>query len=39
MISEDIVVKSIKQSLETLRRRIKTLMPTMLCHIGGNGRA
>ena len=34
MISEDIVVKSIKQSLEMLRSRIKTLMPTTLCHIG-----
>src|SRR5216684_4455069 len=34
MISEDVVVKSIKQSLEMLRNRIKTLMPTTLCHIG-----
>ena len=34
MISEDVVVKSITQSLEMLRSRIKTLMPTMLCHIG-----
>ena len=34
MISEDVVVKSIKQSLEMLRSRIKTLMPTTLCHIG-----
>ena len=34
MISEDVVVKSIKQSLETLKSRIKTLMPTTLCHIG-----
>ena len=34
MISEDVVVKSIKQSLEMLKSRIKTLMPTTLCHIG-----
>jgi len=34
MISEDVVAKSIKQSLEMLRNRIKTLMPTTLCHIG-----
>ena len=34
MISEDVAVKSIKQSLEMLRSRIKTLMPTTLCHIG-----
>jgi hypothetical protein len=34
MISEDVVVKSIKQSLEMLRSRIKTLMPTTLCDIG-----
>src|SRR2546425_13275829 len=34
MIRVDVVIKSIKQSLETLRSRIKTLMPTMLCHIG-----
>ena len=34
MISEDVVVTSIKQSLEMLRGRIKTLMPTTLCHIG-----
>ena len=34
MISEDVVVTSIKQSLEMLRSRIKMLMPTMLCHIG-----
>ena len=34
MISEEVVVKSVKQSLEILRSRIKTLMPTTLCHIG-----
>ena len=34
MISEDVVVKSIKQSLEILGSHIKTLMPTTLCHIG-----
>src|SRR5215471_15031502 len=34
MISEDVVVKSIKQSLDMLRSRIKTSMPTTLCHIG-----
>ena len=34
MISEDVAVKSIKQSLEMLRSRMKTLMPTTLCHIG-----
>lgn len=34
MISEDVVVTSIKQSLETLRSRIETLIPTTLCHIG-----
>ena len=34
MISEDVVVKSIKQSLEMLRNRIKTLRPTTLCPIG-----
>ena len=34
MISEEVVVTSIKHSLETLRSRIKTLIPTTLCHIG-----
>ena len=34
MISEDVIVKSIKQSLEILGNHIKTLMPTTLCHIG-----
>ena len=34
MISEEVIVKSIKQSLEILRNRIKTLIPTTLCHIG-----
>jgi len=34
MISEEVVVKSIKQSLEILGSHIKTLMPTTLCHIG-----
>ena len=34
MISEEFVVTSIKHSLETLRSRIKTLIPTTLCHIG-----
>ena len=34
MISEEVVVKTIKQSLEMLGSRIKTLMPTTLCHIG-----
>src|SRR6266571_8629526 len=34
MISEEVVVTSIKHSLETLKSRIKTLIPTTLCHIG-----
>ena len=34
MISEEVVVKSIKQSLEILGSHIKTLMPTTLWHIG-----
>lgn len=34
MISEEVIVTSIKHSLKTLRSRIKTLIPTTLCHIG-----
>ena len=34
MISEEVITKSIKQSLEILGNHIKTLMPTTLCHIG-----
>ena len=34
MISEEVVVTSIKHSLETLRSRIQTLISTTLCHIG-----
>jgi hypothetical protein len=34
MTSEEIVGKSIKQSLEALSNRIRTLMPTTICHIG-----
>ena len=34
MISEEVVVKSIKQSLEILGSHIKMLMPTTFYHIG-----
>jgi hypothetical protein len=34
MSSEEVVLKSIKQSLEILENHIKTLLPTTLCQIG-----
>ena len=34
MIPEEVIIKAIKDSLEILRSRIKTLLPMTLCHIG-----
>ncbi len=34
MTSEVVVVKSIRSSLETLSKRVKTVNPTTICHIG-----
>src|SRR5947207_1140947 len=37
MISEEVLVKSITPSLESLRSRIKMFVPTAQCHIGETG--
>jgi hypothetical protein len=34
MTSEEVIMKSIRSSLETLSKRIKAVNPTTICHIG-----